>query len=134
MVDVKQIIGKTLKNVMASIYFVDSYQQEIFMEDIVDICLIIDDAAITVSCNEDGESLDITAGNCLQKVDMGDHGVIKIKDMFDFLNLKDSTCIYDARMIIDENLIKIGLELSLDTCKIIIKNEGDQMVIRKYDA
>lgn len=79
MIDIKQIIGKTLNGVTASVYFVNTHQKEIFMEDVMDICLLIDDISITISCNEDGETLDISKGNLLQEIDMGDHGVIKNK-------------------------------------------------------
>lgn len=128
MIDIKQIIGKKLNNVIASVYFEDIHQQEILMEDIMDICLVIDDIILTISCNEDGESLDISEGNLLQEIDMEYYGVIKIKDVFDFLGLEKSN-INNANIIINEKLIQTGLELILKKCKIIIKNKGDQIVI-----
>ncbi|MDO4441176.1 MAG: hypothetical protein Q4B81_03240 [Moraxella sp.] len=65
MIDIKQIIGKILNGVTASVYFANIQQKEIFMEDVMDICLLIDDISITISCNEDGETLDINKGNLL---------------------------------------------------------------------
>lgn len=129
MIDIKQMIGKNLNGVIASVYFEDIHQKEIFMEDIMDICLVIDDISITISCNEDGETLDINKGNLLQEIDMREHGVIKIKDVADFLGLKQISHINDIQTIVNEKFIQTGLTLSIDKGRIIIQNKGDQIMI-----
>lgn len=130
MIDIKQMIGQTLKDITASVYFYETSQKDFSVDDIIDVCLVFDDLCVTMSCNSDGESLDIRQGCLLQEVDMDNYGFVKIKNISSFLNLKKTSCIYDVRTIFNKASVLTGLILYLHEYKVIIKNSGDQIGIK----
>ncbi|OOR90808.1 hypothetical protein B0181_04195 [Moraxella caviae] len=123
------LIGDSLHRIQAGVYFEHRNTENFSLDDIMDICLIFEKFSITLSTNQDGETLDIDLGNNLRKIDMGDHGVIEIQDLSGLLGLKKGLVVQDVLGLINEYGVNFGFELGLEDKKLVIKNIGDQLII-----
>ncbi|WP_019671803.1 hypothetical protein [Psychrobacter lutiphocae] len=128
---ISKLIGKEITKICGEVFFESiEFIGENFKDiDILRFNIFFNDLNITFEVDSTGEGIVLSQDKPLKNVDMEEYGIIRIRDLTNFLNLKDFKSLKVTNIFyVMYKSITAGYAFVFDDEMFVILNWGDQLL------